>query len=211
MLNCHVDPHWISTQCGSCNKCLGRSKLDYPFSRDLFNSDDLVAAIIAFVAKTTGYRCVRTTIHKNPDINVLDSNNNIICRIESKYLEGQAFMKSRQYIGLDPREALVVDKPKLLSYFECKETDRVNGRNVPIFIVWKYDRPCDDIGGITVFQEIDVLREIYYKFGSQRAFERKASFNDFQNGSKLGITEKYHYSIRECEPVENLPSWILSL
>ena len=34
------------------------------------------------------------------------------------------------------------------------------GREVPIFIVWKFDKPCDDVGGIAVFQEIDELERL---------------------------------------------------
>lgn len=120
-------------------------------------------------------------------------------------------MKSKHYVGLEPRETLVVDAPKLLSYFECKQNDRDNGKNIPIFVVWKFDRYCDDIGGITVFQEIDTLRQIYNEHREERYLQRRTAANDFQNGRQLGITQKYHYSIRECEPIENLPNWILSL
>lgn len=212
MLHCSpVDPQRIPLSCGTCNKCLGKSKLDYPFSRDLFNSDDLVQELMRFVSETTGFVCEPTTIYKNPDINVWDCDHNLVCRVEAKYLSDQAFMNAKKYINLFPREALAVDEPKLLSYFNCKEADYLAGKNIPIFVVWQYDRPCEDIGGITVFQEIDILKQVYSDCGPSRAFERKSSFNDYQNGAKMGITKKYHFSIRECNPIEALPPRILAL
>lgn len=211
MLECNVDLKKIALPCGDCNKCLGKSKLDYPFDRDLFDSDDFVQALMSFVNKETGCKCKPTEIYKNPDINVFDKDDRLICRIEAKYLEGQAFMRSKKYTTLYPREALAVDEPKLKSYIACKASDRAEGNEIPIFVAWKLDRPCDDIGGITVFQEIDTLQQIYLKAGSARAFERQASRGDFTNGSRLGITKKYHFSLRECEPIEKLPALIKAL
>ncbi len=211
MLSCPIDPRYIRLSCGECLKCGGRSILNYPFDRDLFNSDDLVAAIIKYITATTGYRCERTNIHKYPDINVFSPNGSLICRIEAKYLEGQAFMTAKRYIGLYPRETIVVDEPKLVSYFSRKNEDRAQGRNIPIFVVWKVDRPCDDIGGIAIFQEIDTLQQIYIAKGDQRKFQRGAAFNDYCNGRELGVREKYHFSIRECEPIDQLPARIRSL
>jgi len=206
-----VNPHEITLPCGSCGKCLGRSKLDYPFPRDLFNSNDFVRELMKFIEETTGFECKPTTINKNPDIDVFDQTGALVCRVEAKYLEGQAFMSAWKFVKLFPREALAVDEPKLHSYFERKAADGAAGQNIPIFVVWQYDRPCSDIGGITVFQEIDVLKQIYSENGPSRAFERKSSFNDYSNGTKLGITKKYHFSIRECEPIEELPKRILAL
>ena len=45
MLNCEVNLLELNDEnlkCGICHKCDGKSKLDYLFDRDLFNSDDLV-------------------------------------------------------------------------------------------------------------------------------------------------------------------------
>lgn len=211
MLVCSVDPKNINMQCGKCTNCHGTSKLDYPFSEDLRRSDELVAEIMEFVTRTTGFRCERTKINKKPDINVLDSNNHVVCRIEAKYLGPEPFKMSKKLVNLMPKETLVVDYPKLLSYFACKRNDRSANNDIPIFVVLKFDRICPGVGGITVFQEIDVLEEIHNRFGNHRFWERKAAYNDYQNGTKLGITGKYHYSIRECEPIENLPRRIPSL
>ena len=213
-LDCKIDPRKLSEsqlQCGSCNKCRGKSILDYPFPKNLKNSDDLVREIIKLVTTGTNCHCEYTTIDKNPDINVFDKDNKLICRIEAKYLEGQAFMKSKEYVGLWPKEALVVDEPKLDSYVECANKDWNGGTTVPIYIVWKFDRPCEDVGGITVFQELSVLCTIRQTVGRVRAFERRSASNDYVSGSKMGITKKYHYSIRECLPIEELIPKINSL
>jgi hypothetical protein len=120
-------------------------------------------------------------------------------------------MKSESTIGLKPKEALVVDEPKLDSYVKCKQEDRKKGKNIPIFIVWKFDKPCSDLGGITVYQEVDRLERIRQQCGRVRAYERKMAENDFNNGIKMGVTRKYHFSIRECEPIETLPKKIAEL
>lgn len=165
MLECHIDLKRLedsNLECGLCNKCNGNSKLDYPFHRDLLNPDDLVIEIIKYVSTETSCFCRRTTVDKNPDINVYRNSSceELVCRIEAKYLEGQAFMKAKEWLGLYAKETLVIDEPKLDSYIRCKEDDRRKGREVPIFIVWKFDKPCDDVGGIAVFQEIDELERL---------------------------------------------------
>ncbi len=208
MLTCKVDLSQLddnSLQCGECRKCKGISKLDYPFEKNLHTSRDLVNELINYVNKNTPYLAVETSINKNPDIDVYKdkSHQELLCRIEAKFLEGQGFMTAER-VGLYPKETLVVDEPKLQSYFACKENDRKTGKNIPIYVVWKFDKPCDDVGGITVFQEIDILRQIYQKYGDTRKINRATGENDYQNGVKKGITEKYHFSIRECEPIENL-------
>ena len=211
MLKCGMNLQSVNLACGPCKKCLGKSKLVYPFKRDLYNSDDLVMAIKKYVELNTTCTCSKTQIDKNPDLEVYNGNHDLICRVEAKYLEGQAFMASLKYIGLYPRETLVVDEPKLLSYFRCKENDRRAGKQIPIFIVWQFDRPCDDIGGIAVFQEIDVLKEIYTRVGAKRFFQRRSAATDYTNRMKLGITKKYHFSIKECRPIEELIDEINSL
>lgn len=216
MLECRVDLRTledIDLECGNCKKCRGYSKLDYPFEKDLQNSDDLVVEIIKYVTNNTNYTCKRTNIDKYPDINVYKDADcqELLCRIEAKYLEGQAFMKAKERLGLYAKETLVVDEPKLQSYFRCKAEDRKKGREVPIFIVWKFDKPCDDVGGIAVYQEIDELERLHRLYGYERAFRRRTGNNDYQNGVRMGIIDKYHFSIRECEPIEELVFRIRSI
>ena len=74
--------------------------------------------------------------------------------------------------------------------------------------MWKFDKPCDDVGGIAVFQEIDELERLRRLYGYVRAFRRRTSVNDYQNGIRMGVIDKYHFSIRECEPIEKLVSII---
>lgn len=216
MLNCKVDLKELNDEnlkCGTCNKCSGKSKFDYPFERDLLSSDDLVVQLMNYVERNTAFRCRKTEIDKNPDINVYKDAacKEILCRIEAKFLEGQAFMKAKERLGLYAKETLVVDEPKLQSYFQCKENDRKSGKEIPIYVVWKFDRPCGDVGGITVFQEIDELQRLYHLYGHARAFRRKTGDNDYQKGTRMGIIDKYHFSLRECRPIEELIDTIKSI
>lgn len=217
MLQCHINLAALTLEqleCGSCAICVARSKLDYPFHRDLKTSEALVDALRDLIEINTSLKCVEPEMVKYPDIRVLDikRDNRIICRVEAKFLEGFAFMMAEKLLGdhLKPKETLVVDEPKLLSYFECKTNDlKEQGRDVPIFVVWKYDRPCADLGGITVFQEVMKLKAIYDERGDKRAFERKTVYSDMVAGRKRGITSKYHFSLRECRPIEELITEIL--
>ena len=219
MLHCGINLKALTDEelaCGACKKCIARSKLDYPFQRDLDTSDALVKALKHYIQTNTKYECKAPEVDKNPDIRVLDVTNgaNLVCRVEAKFLEGFAFMKAQEKLGdhLLPKETLVVDEPKLLSYFECKQRDREQeGRDVPIFVVWKFDRPCAGVGGITVFQEIDKLNAIYNARGSKRAFERETVESDYVGRQKRGITAKYHFSLRECQPIENLAPEIMKI
>lgn len=64
------------------------------------------------------------------------------------------------------------------------------------------------VGGIAVFQEIDELERLRRLYGYVRAFRRRTGANDYQNGIRMGVIDKYHFSIRECEPIEKLVSVI---
>lgn len=200
-LNCKADLKHISNwtkECGNCNACLPTSALHYPFQRDLANSQMLVDEIKKFVKDSTGLDCRETDTFKNPDLVVLEDNNKLIARIESKFLEGKAFIKVAQMLSdkLYPKETLVVDEPKLISYFSCKDSDKKEfDREIPIFIIRKFDRPCPDVGGICLFQEIDILRSIYLQKGNSRKFIRRTSPSDFASGLCIGVIEKFHFSI----------------
>ena len=72
---------------------------------------------------------------------------------EAKMLEDKPFMKLREKIeGCDlyPKETIVVDYPKLQSYIARAHSDG----HIPTYVVWHLGRPCADIGGITIFQNI---------------------------------------------------------
>lgn len=171
----------------------------------------LVNELKKFITESTGFKCLDTEVHQNPDLLVLDNKDNLIARVEAKYLEGKAFMKVAQMIKdhLYPKEALVVDEPKLKSYFECKTRDLEKyKREIPIFVVWKYDRPCADVGGICIYQEVNELRRIYNEKGASRAFRRRTGQGDFVDGRRMGVIDKFHYSITECKSIEQLPDHI---
>ncbi len=209
MLTCRININSTPDNvfdCGNCNKCEPTSILNYPFEKDLKNSTDLVQKLKIYIENNTALKCKEPEIVKNPDIRVVDItlDDFLICRIEAKYLEGKAFVKASKIIGLRAKETLVVDEPKLLHYFDCKINDfKTVGREIPIFVVWKFDRPCEDIGGITVFQEVDILKDIYTKH-KKRYFERESAITDFVNGAKKGVTRKYHFSIKETRPIWQL-------
>lgn len=210
MLRCNMDlataPREVF-QCGTCTTCRPTSALNYPFPKDLKNSGQLVDSLRKLIESGTGLICRNPEQVKWPDLKVVDgaSGDLLVCRVEAKLLQGKAFMKALSMVGLQSKETLAVDEPKLLSYFECKESDaHACRRSVPIYIVWQFNRSCSDIGGITVFQEVDELRNIYNKFGAQRRFERETADGDVVGGVKLGVTRKYHFSIRETLPIEEL-------
>jgi len=216
-LRCRADlqnlTNW-SKPCGACNICLPQSALKYPFERDLVTSKMLVAELKTYISTSTGLICSDTGTYKNPDIVITDKMGKLIARIEAKLLEGKAFMKAAQILKdpLFPKETLVVDEPKLKSYFECKQRDLNNyKRNVSLFVVWKYDRPCADVGGICIYQEADVLKRIYEQKGASRKYTRITGQGDFIDGQKIGIVDKFHFSITECLPIEQLPADILKL
>ena len=83
--------------------------------------------------------------------------------------------------------------------------------NIPIFIVWKFDRPCADVGGITIYQNLEVLKKIYLQKGESRKFRRKTGIGDHIGGKRLGIIDKFHFSIRECKPIESLLDELIEL
>lgn len=214
-LHCRADltelSNW-SKPCGMCNICQPKSALRYPFERDLMNSKMLVNELKKIITETTGLKCSDTDVHQNPDILVLDESNNLIARVEAKYLEGKAFMKVAQMIEdpLQPKETLVVDEPKLKSYFDCKAQDQQTyNKDIPIFIVWKYDRPCADVGGICIYQEVNELHRIYNEKGASRTYRRKTGQGDYVDGRRLGVIDKFHFSITECKPIEQLSEDIL--
>ena len=215
-LYCHLDIENTPAakfECNTCKKCQPKSKLDYPFGKDLNNSDIFVQVLKFYIESSTLLKCKDPETNKNPDIQVMDVtiDNYLICRVEAKYLKGKAFVNASNIINLKPKETLVIDEPKLLHYFTCKKSDFEKfNREVPIFVVWHFDRPCDDIGGITVFQEIDTLEKIYYKFPN-RSFERQSASTDFHCGQKIGITKKFHFSIKETMPIFQLLPAIFSI
>lgn len=210
MLSCTIDLNNFQRTCGACKKCTSISKGAYFFNKDLKNSEQLVDELEKLVERGTPYHCADTTIHKNPDILVYDTDSKLVCRIEAKMLEDKPFMKVHDFLpghDLFPKETIVVDKPKLESYIARWKKDG----GIPTYVVWHLGRPCADVGGITIFQDISVLYDIFQQQGEKRVFTRRTGIGDIKDGKKLGITEKYHFSISECRPIYELCNDICNL
>lgn len=214
VMKCDIDLQNYNYICTPCDRCSPYSKENYPFNKDLDNSKALVNELKALIEELTPFKCKDPVDHRNPDIVVYAPNTSkLICRVEAKMLGSQAFMMANHYINLMPKEALVIDEPKFLHYLECKRNDPIlftNGREVPIFIVWQWLRPCPDIFNTTVFQEISALEPIYISTGG-RKFQRRTADTDFVNGQRRGVIDKIHFSMKECLPIEQLIPWILTL
>lgn len=78
---------------------------------------------------------------------------------------------------------MVIDEPKLKSYFQTQQQD-----DSPYFIVIKLTRPCRN--GQKVYARLEYLKQIYQRYGMKRFFVRKGGEGD---GIK-GIIAKYHFS-----------------
>ena len=209
-LHCGISLPSINVHCGVCRKCSAQSKSAYYFNRDLTTSQVLVQKLKNLVQSETDYTCADPTEFKHPDIRVLNSQGQLVCRIEAKMLEDKPFMKLREKIeGCDlyPKETIVVDYPKLQSYIARAHSDG----HIPTYVVWHLGRPCADIGGITIFQNVLYLEKILCQMGERRFYGRRTGAGDFVDGAKLGITGKYHFSVRECRPIEELIPEIRSL
>lgn len=200
-------------ECGFCRICHPKSKLVYPFEKDLKSSEQLVEELRELIETETPYTCEDEISEKNPDIRVLNDYKRLICRVEAKLLEGKAFMKVGEILRdhLKPKETLVIDEPKLKSYFGCRANDLATLGDIPIYVVWKFDRPCTDVGGICVYQNINRLHDIYKQKGDARRYKRRIGKGDIVRGVEMGIRDKYHFSITECEPIEKLTEEIRSL
>ena len=210
MLTSKADLHSFDRLCGTCHLCTANSKGVYTFSGDLASSYDLVKELISLIHSETPYHCIGPEIHKNADIRVMDDQDDLVCRIEAKMLNDKPFMKVHSFLpghDLFPKETIVVDLPKLNHYIDRTHQEK----GIPTFIVWYLGRRCPDVGGITVFQNVSILEQIKKQKGNGRFFERKTGRGDFVNGQKLGITGKYHFSICECRPIEELTREILHL
>lgn len=207
-LQCETDLHTLDPMCGTCNLCTAVSAGNYQFDHDLFRSQELVEALMELVTTVTPFHCLPPENNKDPDIRVLDAQGRLVCRIEAKMLMDKPFMKVHDFLSghdLYPKETIVVDLPKLMSYFERMRADNANGlAYIPTFVVWYLGRPCEGLTGVTLFQECRVLKTIFDQKGDSRVYTRRVGAGDIRNGEMMGVTRKYHFSVRECRPIEEL-------
>ncbi len=210
MLECKVDLRSLARECGNCRKCRAVSKGSYYFDKDLKDSTVLVLQLEDLIQSQTPYSCCGPEIHKDPDIRVFRPDGTLLCRIEAKMLNDKPFMKVHELLpghDLFPKETIVVDTPKLDSYLKR----RAEEPTIPIFVVWTLGRLCEGLYGSTVFQNVDILGQIRRQKGDARVFRRRPGKGDFVNGKQMGIIQKYHFSVRECRPIEELVEVILNL
>jgi hypothetical protein len=219
-LHCVFDPGRLTRgalECGAGCFCSGVSRGAYPFDGDLARSRALVEALRKDLERRTGCVCEdsdATGRVKDPDLLVRDplAGNRLLCRIDAKLLTGQAFMAAPRTLGMLPREVLVIDEPKLERYLARAAADRAEtGRNVPAYVVWHYGRRCRGLTGVTVFQEVAELDRIRERMGEARRFRRAAGGGDYRDGRRWGVIDKYHFSLRECRPIEALAGEIQRL
>lgn len=213
MIECKIDIKNIPDQqfnCGSCDICFVKKE-----SRVHQFKDDLISATIFeknlknYILGNLPLLFKELEIVKNADLtffNIL-KDDELICRIEAKFLEGLGAVYMEKMIKLSGKESLVIDEPKLEHYIQQNIKDNKDSLiYIPTYVVWFFGRPCEDFKNIVVFEELTVLKDIYMnqKF-NHRKFTRKTTENDFdENGNHKGITKKFHFSIKETRPIYEL-------
>lgn len=171
--------------CIKCGICTGKSKGVYIFPEDLKESQNAVEEIKNDILIKTPLTPLPPDDKKKCDI-LLENKGKRVARVEVKEIE-PTFVYIQKYLpqaGLTPYETLVIDYPKLLSYFAAQDED-----GLPFYVVVNLIRKCRN--GKKVYANLKDLRSIFDKAGSTRYFKRAAGVGD-EGG---GITEKYHFSI----------------
>lgn len=193
-------------KCLNCNKCDKLTNQVNNFKDDLLLAENFEIKLKEFIEKNTNLFYKDLKINKNPDLSFFKvyHKETLICRIEAKFLQGKAATYMKNKLKLEGKESLVIDEPKLLSYINRNLEDNKNNDYIyiPTFIVWYFGRPCEDFKNITIYQEITELKEVFYNpINICRFYERKSSENDFVDNKKLGVTKKFHFSIKETKPI----------
>ena len=195
-------------KCLTCLKCSSKENNLHNFQEDLTTALSFEEELKSFIEDNTNIYFKDLKIFKNADLSFFSvfQEEKLICRVEAKFLNGKAAVYMKEKIGLEGKESLVVDEPKLISYINQNIKDNENTIfYIPTYIVWYFGRPCSDFNNITVYQEITKLKEIYYNQNfEKRKFERKTTSFDISDKKKLGVTKKYHFSIKETNPIYNL-------
>lgn len=192
-------------KCGDCKICFEKNGNNVGhFKDDLNDAEKFEEELKKFIIAQTNLTFQKLDKHKNADLTFY-KRGQLICRIEAKLLKGMAACYMKDKIKLEGKETLVVDEPKFEHYLKTEEEDRKTnfGFVIPTFVAFRFDRPCKDFGGITIFQDLLKLKESIDNH-PERKFERKTNENDIKNGKKLGVTRKIHFSISETLPIWNL-------
>jgi len=184
--------------CNSCpTRCDGKSKLTYIFENDVAISEKIEREIIDYINRGHTYRARSSSKSGYPDIEILNSSEEISYFFEIKF-QRRTFMSVSKLLpesNLLPSETIALNLSDLLRYFEIKE--RVN---VPIFLIWGLaERPCINIKNdiLYFYQEIDKLKDIYARYEAKRRFRRKSGTGDVIDGVHKGVVVNYHFSLNE--------------
>ena len=183
--------------CSECKtRCDGKSLMTYNFLNDMQYSEKYEQALINKIKKL-GYFAKKTEREQYPDIEVFDfENGNLICFIEVK-AQRRTFMTVQKYLphsDLTPSETVALNQSDLEHYIEQSKIEVA-----PIFILWIVsNRPCIT-GDKTAFfyNNINVLKDIFYRYREKRRFRRKSGAGDIVNGQHKGVVVNYHFSLNE--------------
>lgn len=187
--------------CNTCpTRCDGISKGNYSFEDDVNFSEKYENLIINAINKTGKSKAFKCTDDGYPDIEIRDKiTNEVSSYIEIK-VQRRTFMSVQKILPnaeLTPSETLALNLSDLLRYFEIKkETDK------PISILWVLmNRPCIVNRGDVLFfyESVEVLEELYQKYGDKRRFRRKSGRGDVVNGIHKGVVVNYHFSLNELK------------
>lgn len=172
--------------CDVCKLCSSQSKGLYYFDEDLKKSINAVEEVANDITTNTNLVPYPTDVEKRGDILIKNMTGENVARVEVKLITTTFKMVKRllPQSNLSPFEVVVIDEPKLQSYFKTQEEDKL-----PYFVVIKLTRACRN--GQKVYARLEDLKKIYNFYGNKRFFKRRTGFGD---GTK-GVITKYHFSV----------------
>ena len=184
--------------CTVCEtRCDGKSKMNYQFTSDVDFAEKQERLVIDRAEELFGYKAMKTDKDGYPDLELRDIEKNLVKYVEVK-AQRRTFMSVERLLpqaNLKPSETLALNLSDLLRYFEIKEKEKI-----PIYILWTLsERLCvvEENQFNFYYQDTDVLKEIYEKYGSKRRFRRKSGSGDVVNGVHKGVVVNYHFSLNE--------------
>jgi len=184
--------------CDKClNRCDGTSKGNYIFETDVKYSENFENKIIDFINNKTDKQAKKTTKNGYPDIKISDKFEELIYYIEIK-AQRRTFMFVKRLLpeaDLIPSETVALNLSDLKRYFKIYDMVKM-----PIYIVWVLsNRPCilKAKEHSLFFNNLDILKEIYNKYGEARRFRRREGHGDVIDGIHKGVVVNYHFSLNE--------------
>ncbi len=187
------------TQCSSpCdNKSLGK----YIFEQDIVFSEQEEMALIKHINRSKKFMAQKSAAKGYPDIEIYSDKGTLIQYLEVK-VQRRAFMKIKEMLpnaNLVPSETVALNLSDLLRYFEIQKKEKK-----PVVIVWIIkERICLTGHKEKVWFKSDInkLKAIYEKDPTHtRRFRRHSGKGDMIEGTHLGVTVNYHFSVTELTP-----------